>query len=171
MEPSLTEAAGKPPWFGRGQPDRFFAESFATGFGARRDGRRKIFGKNLNTGHRAIAIGHLIHNNLCRAFPISPRELVDMNRKELVDALAAKTDSTKADAERAVGALIDIISGTLKKGDSLTLVGFGTFEVRKRAARTGRNPKTGEELKIKAAKVPAFKAGATLKALVNGAKK
>jgi len=94
-----------------------------------------------------------------------------MNRKELVDALAAKTDSTKADAERSVGALIDIISTTLKKGDSLTLVGFGTFEVRKRAARTGRNPKTGEELKIKAAKVPAFKAGATLKALVNGAKK
>ncbi|OZA45393.1 HU family DNA-binding protein, partial [Polaromonas sp. 17-63-33] len=85
--------------------------------------------------------------------------------------LAAKTESTKADAERNVGALIDIISGTLKKGDSLTLVGFGTFEVRKRAARTGRNPKTGEALKIKAAKVPAFKAGATLKAAVNGTKK
>ncbi|MDP1862321.1 MAG: HU family DNA-binding protein [Sulfuriferula multivorans] len=94
-----------------------------------------------------------------------------MNRKELIDALAAKTDSTKADAERSVAALIDIISGTLKKGDSLTLVGFGTFEVRKRAARIGRNPKTGEELKIKAAKVPAFKAGATLKAVVNGVKK
>lgn len=94
-----------------------------------------------------------------------------MNRKELVDALAAKTESTKADAERNVAALIDIVSATLKKGDSLTLVGFGTFEVRKRAARTGRNPKTGEELKIKAAKVPAFKAGATLKALVSGAKK
>jgi len=93
-----------------------------------------------------------------------------MNRKELVDALATQTDSTKVAAERAVGALIDIISDTLKKGDSLTLVGFGTFEVRKRAARTGRNPKTGEELKIKAAKVPAFKAGATLKATVNGAK-
>ena len=94
-----------------------------------------------------------------------------MNRKELVDALAAKTNSTKADAERAVAGLIDIVSTTLKKGDSITLVGFGTFEVRKRAARTGRNPKTGEELKIKAAKVPAFKAGATLKAMVNGAKK
>ena len=79
-----------------------------------------------------------------------------MNRKELVDALAAKTESTKADAERAVGAMIDIISGTLKKGDSLTLVGFGTFEVRKRAARTGRNPKTGEELKIKAAYIAAI---------------
>lgn len=93
-----------------------------------------------------------------------------MNRKELIDALADKTESTKADAERAVAGLIDIISATLKKGDSLTLVGFGTFEVRKRAARTGRNPKTGEALKIKAAKVPAFKAGATLKATVNGAK-
>lgn len=94
-----------------------------------------------------------------------------MNRKELIEALAAKTESTKADAERNVGAMIDIISDTLKKGDSLTLVGFGTFEVRKRAARTGRNPKTGEALKIKAAKVPAFKAGATLKATVNGTKK
>jgi DNA-binding protein HU-beta len=94
-----------------------------------------------------------------------------MNRKELIDALAAKTDSTKADAERSISALIDIISATLKKGDSLTLVGFGTFEVRKRAARTGRNPRTGEELKIKASKVPAFKPGATLKAVVNGAKK
>jgi DNA-binding protein HU-beta len=93
-----------------------------------------------------------------------------MNRKELVDALAAKTESTKADAERAIAGLIDIVTDTLKKGDSVTLVGFGTFEVRKRAARTGRNPKTGETLKIKAAKVPAFKAGATLKAVVNGAK-
>nr|WP_296768965.1 HU family DNA-binding protein [Thiobacillus sp.] len=98
------------------------------------------------------------------------RSFHNMNRKELVDALAAKTESTKADAERAVSGLIDIISATLKKGDSLSLVGFGTFEVRKRAARTGRNPKTGEELKIKASKVPAFKPGATLKATVNGAK-
>ncbi|HQT30196.1 MAG TPA: HU family DNA-binding protein [Thiobacillus sp.] len=93
-----------------------------------------------------------------------------MNRKELVDALAAKTESTKADAERAIAGLIDIISDTLKKGDSISLVGFGSFEVRKRAARTGRNPKTGEELKIKASKVPAFKPGATLKATVNGTK-
>ena len=94
-----------------------------------------------------------------------------MNRKELIDALAAHTQSTKADAERNVAGLLDIISNTLKKGDSLTLVGFGTFEVRKRAARTGRNHKTGEELKIKASKVPAFKPGATLKGLVNGIKK
>jgi len=92
-----------------------------------------------------------------------------MNRKELIDALATKTNSTKAD--RAIGALLEIISDTLKKGDSLSLLGFGTFEVRKRAARTGRNPKTGEELKIKASKVPAFKAGATLKTVVNSGKK
>ncbi|KIO48698.1 DNA-binding protein [Nitrosospira sp. NpAV] len=94
-----------------------------------------------------------------------------MNRKELIDALAAKTGSSKADADRALGALLDIISDTLKKGDSLSLVGFGSFEVRKRAARTGRNPKTGEALKIKASKAPAFKAGATLKAAVNSGKK
>lgn len=94
-----------------------------------------------------------------------------MNRKELIDALANKMDSSKADADRSIAALLEIISGTLKKGDSVALVGFGTFEVRKRAARIGRNPKTGEELKIKAAKVPAFKAGATLKAAVNGVKK
>lgn len=93
-----------------------------------------------------------------------------MNRKELIDALAAKTGSTKVDADRNVSALIDIITATLKKGDSLALVGFGTFEVRKRAARTGRNPATGAELKIKAAKVPAFKAGASLKSAVNGGK-
>jgi len=94
-----------------------------------------------------------------------------MNRKELIEALATKTESTKADADRAIAALVDIITTTLKKGDSVALVGFGTFEVRKRAARVGRNPKTGAELKIKASKVPAFKAGATLKATVNGAKK
>ncbi|HEY4698507.1 MAG TPA: HU family DNA-binding protein [Gallionella sp.] len=94
-----------------------------------------------------------------------------MNRKELIDALAAKTDSSKADADRNIGALIEVITATLKKGDNVALVGFGTFEVRKRAARIGRNPQTGAELKIKAAKVPAFKAGATLKAAVNGSKK
>jgi len=94
-----------------------------------------------------------------------------MNRKELVEALSKKTDSTKADAERNVSALIDIVTATLKKGDTISLVGFGTFKVNKRAARTGRNPQTGAVLKIKAAKVPAFKAGATLKAAVNGGKK
>lgn len=94
-----------------------------------------------------------------------------MNRKELIDTLATKTGSTKADAERNIAALIDIITATLKKGDNVALLGFGTFEVRKRAARNGRNPATGAAIKIKAAKVPAFKAGATLKAAVNSGKK
>ncbi len=93
-----------------------------------------------------------------------------MNRKELVDALAEKTGGTKADADRHLSALLDVVTETMVKGDNIALVGFGTFEVRERAARTGRNPKTGEELKIAAAKVPSFKAGATLKAAVNGAK-
>lgn len=94
-----------------------------------------------------------------------------MNRKELIDALAIKTGSSKADADRSIAALIDIITANLKKGDNVALVGFGTFEVRKRAARNGRNPATGEAIKIKASKQPAFKAGATLKAAVNGGKK
>ena len=94
-----------------------------------------------------------------------------MNRKELIDELATRTGCTKADAERGLGAMLEIISDTLKKGESLSLVGFGSFEVRKRAARTGRNPKTGEELKIEASRVPAFKPGATLKAAVNNGKK
>lgn len=94
-----------------------------------------------------------------------------MNRTELIDTLASKTDSSKADAGRTIAALIEVITATLKKGDNVALVGFGTFEVRKRAARNGRNPSTGAAIKIKASKAPAFKAGATLKAAVNGAKK
>lgn len=94
-----------------------------------------------------------------------------MNRKELAEALAKQTGKSNADADRAVVTIIDIISDALKKGDSVTLVGFGTFSVKKRAARTGRNPQTGAEIKIKAAKVPSFKAGATLKAAVNTSKK
>ncbi|WON74189.1 HU family DNA-binding protein [Nitrosospira sp. Is2] len=91
-----------------------------------------------------------------------------MNKKELVDAMAAKTNCSGAAAGRAVNALLEIISDTLKKGETLTLAGFGTFDVRDRAARSGRNPKTGEELKIAASRVAAFKPGATLKAAVNG---
>jgi DNA-binding protein HU-beta len=91
-----------------------------------------------------------------------------MNRKELIAALADKSGGTKANANRNVLALLEIISSTLEKGGKITLAGFGIFEVRERAARTGRNPRTGEALKIKAAKVPAFRAGATLKAAING---
>jgi DNA-binding protein HU-beta len=113
-----------------------------------------------------------MNNNPLRSKPHDNqlREIYTLNRKELIDALAAKTGSTKADADRSLAALIDIVTATLKKGDNVALVGFGTFEVRKRAARNGRNPATGAALKIKASKAPAFKAGATLKAAVNGKK-
>ncbi|MBA4143746.1 MAG: HU family DNA-binding protein [Nitrosospira sp.] len=90
-----------------------------------------------------------------------------MNKKELIAAMVTKTGSSKADADLAVAALTEIISDTLKKGDSLSLPGFGSFEVRERPARRGRNPRTGEPLKIAASRIPAFKAGATLKAAVN----
>ncbi len=90
-----------------------------------------------------------------------------MNKQELIDNMAESADISKAAAGRALDAMIDSISGALKKGDSLTLVGFGTFSVRSRAARAGRNPKTGETIQIKASKAPAFKAGKALKEAVN----
>lgn len=94
-----------------------------------------------------------------------------MNRKELIDALADKTGSSKVQAERTLASLIEVITGSLRNGDNVTLVGFGTFEVRTRAARSGRNPATGTEIMIKASKQPSFRAGATLKAAVNSDKK
>ena len=118
----------------------------------------------------AVASEAQMHNNQHRPLTTT-KGRNSMNRKELIDALAGKTGSTKADADRNIAALIEIITATLKKGDNVALVGFGTFEVRKRAARIGRNPATGAELKIKASKAPAFKAGATLKTAVNGGKK
>lgn len=90
-----------------------------------------------------------------------------MNKSELIDAVATGADISKADAGRAVDAVVNTVSGALKSGDSVTLVGFGTFLVRDRAARTGRNPKTGAVLQIAASKVPAFKAGKALKDAVN----
>jgi DNA-binding protein HU-beta len=86
-----------------------------------------------------------------------------MNKSDFVAAVADATELTKADAGRAVDAFIDTVTKALKKGDTVTLVGFGTFSVRKRAARQGRNPQTGETIKIKASKTPAFKAGKGLK--------
>jgi DNA-binding protein HU-beta len=94
-----------------------------------------------------------------------------VNKKELISALASKTGSTKAGADRNVSALIEIVSGKLENGNKIALSGFGTFEVRERAARIGRNPRTGEPLKIKAARTPVFKAGTTLKAALNGGNK
>ena len=90
-----------------------------------------------------------------------------MNKAEFIEAVADTAELSKADAGRAVDAMIAAITKTLKKGDSVTLVGFGTFDVRKRGARTGRNPRTGEEIKIKASMNPAFKAGKALKDAVN----
>ena len=88
-----------------------------------------------------------------------------MNKTELVAAIAEKTDLSKADSERALKAFIETVEGALKKGDKVQLVGFGTFEVKKQAARTGHNPRTGE--KIKASKAPKFKAGKAFKDAVN----
>jgi DNA-binding protein HU-beta len=86
-----------------------------------------------------------------------------MNRGEFVAAIAEQSGLTKADADRALEAMFKVVKKTLKSGDTVSLVGFGTFVVRKRAARTGRNPRTGDTIKIKASKVPAFKAGKALK--------
>ncbi len=90
-----------------------------------------------------------------------------MNKAELIDAIADNADLSKAAAARALDSAIESITKALKKGDTVTLVGFGTFSVRKRAARTGRNPRTGETIKIKASKVPGFKAGKALKDAIN----
>lgn len=86
-----------------------------------------------------------------------------MNKAQLVEALAERTGGTRREATAALDALIEIIGKTLKKGDKVAVVDFGTFAVRKRAARQGRNPKTGAAIKISAARVPVFKAGKALK--------
>lgn len=86
-----------------------------------------------------------------------------MNKSELIDAVADAADISKAAAGRAIDGAIDAISAALKKGDQVTLVGFGTFSVKERAAREGRNPQTGATIQIKASKTPAFKAGKAFK--------
>ena len=90
-----------------------------------------------------------------------------MNKSELIDAIAEKAELSKADAGRALQGLIEAVKDALKKGDDVAVVGFGTFKVRSRAARTGCNPRTNEEIKIPASKVPAFTAGKALKDHVN----
>jgi DNA-binding protein HU-beta len=91
-----------------------------------------------------------------------------MTKKEFIETMAAKTGAPKADMELTVGALLEVISDILKKGDSLSFPGFGSFEVRERPAYKGRNPRTGEEMQIGASRIPTFRAGARLKAAVNG---
>jgi len=90
-----------------------------------------------------------------------------VNKSELIDRIAESADLSKADAGRALDAAIEAITGALKNGDQVALVGFGTFVVKERAARTGRNPQTGKEIAIAAAKAPAFKAGKALKDALN----
>jgi len=86
-----------------------------------------------------------------------------LNKTELIGEVAGKTGMTKKDAEKVVNAFFDTVEGALKSGDKVQLIGFGTFEVRERKARKGRNPQTGKEIDIPATKVPAFKAGKALK--------
>ena len=90
-----------------------------------------------------------------------------MNKGDLIEAVAESAGLSKADAGRAVDAMVDSVTDALKKGAQVSLVGFGTFSVKKRAARTGRNPRTGETIQIKASNVPGFKAGKALKDAVN----
>ncbi|PFV93041.1 DNA-binding protein [Priestia megaterium] len=89
-----------------------------------------------------------------------------MKKAELIDAVVTKTELTKQDSKKAINALFETISNTLAKEEKIQVVGFGTFEVRNRAERTGRNPQTGEEMTIPASKVPAFKPGKELKEAV-----
>lgn len=90
-----------------------------------------------------------------------------MNKSELIVALAQKAEISKKDAEKAIAAFVDVVTETLKAGDKVQLVGFGTFESKERPARTARNPRTGEEIEIAASKSPAFKAGKALKEALN----
>lgn len=90
-------------------------------------------------------------------------EDITMNKTDLVNAVAAETGFTKKDAEKAVASVLDQITEALKAGDKVQLVGFGTFEVRSRAAKQGHNPRTGEPMTVPASKLPAFKAGKALK--------
>ena len=90
-----------------------------------------------------------------------------MNKGELIDSVAASAGMSRADATKAVDAVLESVTGTLAGGGSVSLVGFGTFAVKSRAARMGRNPRTGEAIQIKASKVPGFKAGKALKDAVN----
>jgi DNA-binding protein HU-beta len=90
-----------------------------------------------------------------------------MNKAELIEAVATSADLSKADAGRAVDAVVEAVTKSLKKGQQVSVVGFGTFSVKHRAARTGRNPRSGETIKIPASNVPGFKAGKALKDAVN----
>lgn len=99
------------------------------------------------------------------------KEELNMNKGQLVNELAKKTAFSRKDAEKTLNAFVDSITDSLKKGEKVQLIGFGTFDVKKRPARVARNPRTGAELKIAASKAPVFKAGKALKDNVNAKKK
>nr|WP_212757802.1 HU family DNA-binding protein [Stutzerimonas nitrititolerans] len=99
--------------------------------------------------------------------PLSPPGAIPVNKAELIEAIATSADVTKSTATRVLDAFTASVTNSLQNGDSVTLVGFGTFAVKERAARDGRNPQTGATIKISAAKLPGFKPGKTLKDAVN----
>jgi len=126
----------------------------------------------FNTGCRKFLICILCRlfykkEQLTRAAESNFIEGASVNKTELIDHIAGSADISKAAATRALDALIGAVKTTLKKNGTVTLVGFGTFSVGKRAARTGRNPRTGDAIKIKAAKVPKFRPGKALKDALN----
>ncbi len=94
-----------------------------------------------------------------------------MNKTELIDAIAKDSGLSRADSARAIDSLVNTVQKTLKKGDEVAVTGFGKFSVAKRGARTGRNPQTGQPIKIRASKAPKFTAGATFKTAVSGSRK
>ena len=98
---------------------------------------------------------------------INKRRKLSMNKTELIAAIAEKAELSKKDSEKALKAFVDVVTEELKKDHKIQLVGFGTFEVSERNARTGRNPQTGEEMEIPACKAPKFKAGKALKDAIN----
>ncbi len=120
--------------------------------------------------YQSVKLENLLMDVLCYhlyiLFKNKRTRCLNMNKTELINAVATQTELTKKDAAKAVDALFETISTTLAKEEKIQLIGFGTFEVRERAARTGRNPQTGEEMQIAASKVPAFKPGKELKEAV-----
>ena len=126
-------------------------------------GAKKMSRQGLDVGGLNIAVQFFYTHHLHIYNEWSAR----MNKSDLIDAIAESAGLSKADAGRALDGFVDSITGALKAGQSVSLVGFGTFSVRDRAARTGRNPRTGETIQIAASKNPAFKAGKALKDAVN----
>jgi len=123
----------------------------------------------MSTGMSAVGMRAFCLNIFleCILFEYNKEEETSMNKTELVAAIAENAEISKKDAEKAVKAFVEVITEELKKGEKVQLVGFGTFEVTSRAAREGRNPQTGNTMKIAACKAPKFKAGKALKDAVN----